>query len=112
MGRKPKLTNHQCKEAIRRRDKGNETLAEIGRSYHVSEWTIARLFSGGVMTASDDDGGAELSAVLFSENGLFAALFDMVEQHCSTEPDRLDKAHVLPKARELMRLVAAAEKTA
>lgn len=43
MGRPPKLTDHQRKEAIRRRDKGEETLAEIGRSYNVSGWTIARL---------------------------------------------------------------------
>jgi hypothetical protein len=35
-GGKPKLTEHQCKEAIRRRDKGEESLAEIGRSYNVS----------------------------------------------------------------------------
>jgi hypothetical protein len=32
MGRKPKLTDHQKREAIRRRDNGEETLAEIGRS--------------------------------------------------------------------------------
>jgi DNA invertase Pin-like site-specific DNA recombinase len=43
MGRPPKLTPHQRKEAIRRRDSGEETLAEIGRSYNVSGWTIARL---------------------------------------------------------------------
>jgi Resolvase, N terminal domain len=43
MGRKPKLTDHQKREAIRRRDHGDETLAEIGRSYNVSGWTISRL---------------------------------------------------------------------
>ena len=43
MGRPSKLTDHQRKEAIRRRDKGEETLAEIGRSYNVSGWTISRL---------------------------------------------------------------------
>ncbi len=43
MWRKPKLTPHQKREAIRRRDRGEETLAEIGRSYNVSGWTIARL---------------------------------------------------------------------
>lgn len=43
LGRKPKLTDHQRLEAIRRRDHGDETLAEIGRSYNVSGWTIARL---------------------------------------------------------------------
>jgi DNA invertase Pin-like site-specific DNA recombinase len=45
MGRPPKLTPHQKKEAIKRRDHGEETLAEIGRSYNVSGWTIARLQS-------------------------------------------------------------------
>lgn len=43
MGRKPKLTDHQKREAIKRRDHGEETLAEIGRSYNVSGWTISRL---------------------------------------------------------------------
>jgi hypothetical protein len=38
MGRKPKLTDHQ-----RRKDHGEETLAEIRRSYNVSGWTIGRL---------------------------------------------------------------------
>jgi DNA invertase Pin-like site-specific DNA recombinase len=43
MGRKPKMTDHQKHEAIERRDHGEETLAEIGRSYNVSGWTISRL---------------------------------------------------------------------
>jgi DNA invertase Pin-like site-specific DNA recombinase len=43
MGRKPKLTPHQKREAIRRRDRGEDSLAEIGRSYNVSGWTISRL---------------------------------------------------------------------
>ncbi len=43
MGRKPKLTDHQRAEAVRRRDKGEETLAEIGRTYNVSPQTIGRL---------------------------------------------------------------------
>jgi DNA invertase Pin-like site-specific DNA recombinase len=43
MGRKPKLTDHQKREAIKRRDRGEESLADIGRSYNVSGWTIARL---------------------------------------------------------------------
>ena len=42
MGRPPKLTQHQRREAIRRRETG-ETLAEIGRSYDVSGATISRL---------------------------------------------------------------------
>jgi DNA invertase Pin-like site-specific DNA recombinase len=43
MGRPPKLTPHQIKEAIKRRNHGDETLAEIGKSYNVSGWTISRL---------------------------------------------------------------------
>jgi DNA invertase Pin-like site-specific DNA recombinase len=42
MGCRPKLTPHQRREAIRRRERG-ETLAEIGRSYNVSGTTISRL---------------------------------------------------------------------
>jgi len=43
LGRKPKLTQHQRQEALRRRDKGEESLAEIARSYNVWHTTIARL---------------------------------------------------------------------
>jgi DNA invertase Pin-like site-specific DNA recombinase len=43
MGRPPKLTPHQKHEAIKRRDQGDETLADIGRSYNVSAATISRL---------------------------------------------------------------------
>jgi DNA invertase Pin-like site-specific DNA recombinase len=46
MGRPPKLTPHQKREAIKRRDTGNETLADIGRSYNVSAATISRLSEG------------------------------------------------------------------
>lgn len=42
MGRKPKLNKYQRKEAIRRRDAG-ENLTDIGRSYKVSHSTISRL---------------------------------------------------------------------
>jgi DNA invertase Pin-like site-specific DNA recombinase len=42
MGRKPKLTPHQRKEALARRESG-EPLVEIGRSYAVSHSTISRL---------------------------------------------------------------------
>ena len=44
-GRKPKLTPHQQREAIRRRDVDGETLRSIGRSYNVSAQTISRLTS-------------------------------------------------------------------
>jgi hypothetical protein len=43
LGRPFKLTPHQQKEAMKRRDTGKETLAEIGRSYDVSAATISRL---------------------------------------------------------------------
>jgi hypothetical protein len=42
-GRKPKLTPHRKREAIKRRDKDGETLRSIGRSYNVSAATISRL---------------------------------------------------------------------
>ena len=45
MGRPPKLTPHHKREAIKRRDTGNETLADIGRSYNVSAATISRLIA-------------------------------------------------------------------
>ena len=46
MGRPRKLTLHQQREATRRRDRGDETLAEVARSYNVSAATISRLASG------------------------------------------------------------------
>jgi DNA invertase Pin-like site-specific DNA recombinase len=42
LGRKPKLTPHQRREALARRDAG-EPLTEIGRTYAVSHSTISRL---------------------------------------------------------------------
>jgi len=42
MGRPPKLTPHQRREAIARRDNG-EALTDIARSYDVSHSTISRL---------------------------------------------------------------------
>jgi DNA invertase Pin-like site-specific DNA recombinase len=43
LGRKPKLTPHQKREAIRRRDELGEPVREIARSYNVSHSTISRL---------------------------------------------------------------------
>jgi DNA invertase Pin-like site-specific DNA recombinase len=43
LGRKPKLTDHQEREAIKRRDGGKQTPADIARSYNVSRSTIPRL---------------------------------------------------------------------
>jgi DNA invertase Pin-like site-specific DNA recombinase len=45
LGRKPKLTDHQKREAIKRRGSGEETLADIARSYNVSHSTISQLGS-------------------------------------------------------------------
>src|SRR6266487_376596 len=42
LGRKPKLTGHQRREAIARREAG-EVLTEIARTYNVSHSTISRL---------------------------------------------------------------------
>src|ERR1700738_598555 len=42
LGRKPKLTSHQKREAIGRREAG-EVLTDIARSYNVSHSTISRL---------------------------------------------------------------------
>src|SRR5690242_3083810 len=42
LGRKPKLTLHQRREALERRERG-EVLTEIARSYNVSHSTISRL---------------------------------------------------------------------
>ncbi len=51
--RPPKLTAYQKKEAVRRRDHSEETLAEIGRSDNVSGWTIGRLFASKINRRSD-----------------------------------------------------------
>jgi DNA invertase Pin-like site-specific DNA recombinase len=42
LGRKPKLTDHQRREALARRDAG-EPMADIARSYDVHHSTISRL---------------------------------------------------------------------
>src|SRR5271167_1403565 len=42
MGRKPKMTPHQMKEALKRRDAG-EPMRDIARSFNVSHSTISRL---------------------------------------------------------------------
>jgi DNA invertase Pin-like site-specific DNA recombinase len=42
-GRKPILTRHQQREALKRRDVDGETLRSVARSYNVSPQTISRL---------------------------------------------------------------------
>jgi DNA invertase Pin-like site-specific DNA recombinase len=43
LGRKFKLTPHQRKEALARRERGKESQTDIARSYNVSHSTISRL---------------------------------------------------------------------
>jgi DNA invertase Pin-like site-specific DNA recombinase len=43
LGRKPKLTRHQHNEALARRERGEESMTDIARSYNVSHSTISRL---------------------------------------------------------------------
>src|SRR6202162_2860506 len=43
LGRKPTLTPHQRRAALKRVNAEKETLGEIARSYNVSRWTISRL---------------------------------------------------------------------
>jgi hypothetical protein len=43
LGRRRKLTLHQKREAIRRRNRDGEPVREIARSYNVSHSTISRL---------------------------------------------------------------------
>jgi len=50
MGRPPKMTPHQIREALRRRDAG-EPMRDIARSYNVSHSTIPRLTSQGQETS-------------------------------------------------------------
>lgn len=45
LGRKPKLTDHQRREALRRREAG-EPVREIARTFNVSHSTISRLRAG------------------------------------------------------------------
>jgi hypothetical protein len=45
MGRPPKLTPRQRRDAIRCRNRGVESLADIGRSYNVGGSTISRLMA-------------------------------------------------------------------
>jgi len=53
LGRKPKLTLHQRREAIRRRDNG-EGVRDIARSYNVSHSTISRLTLADVPNGSSE----------------------------------------------------------
>jgi DNA invertase Pin-like site-specific DNA recombinase len=48
LGRRPKLTPHQQREALRRRDELGEPVREIARTYNVSHSTISRLPVRGV----------------------------------------------------------------
>jgi hypothetical protein len=43
LGRRPNLTDHQRREAIKRLNAGKETQGEIARRHNVRRWTISRL---------------------------------------------------------------------
>jgi DNA invertase Pin-like site-specific DNA recombinase len=43
LGRKPKLTPHQIREVIRRRQVNGETLTDIAKTYNVNHTTIMRI---------------------------------------------------------------------
>jgi transposase-like protein len=43
MGRPPKLTRHERREALARLANNKETLVQIARTYDVSQMTISRL---------------------------------------------------------------------
>jgi hypothetical protein len=47
IGRLPKLTPHHRQEAIKRRDQGEEALADIGRSDNISSNDFEACRSGG-----------------------------------------------------------------
>jgi hypothetical protein len=76
MGRPFKLTDHQKREAIKRRNQG-ETLADIARSYNVfklmppamadGSWTETVLHSFG--DTGCDDGSQPLAGVIFDKSG-------------------------------------------
>ena len=60
------------------------------------------------MSAPDHDPGSHLQALLFSEGWLFAALLDMVDEHCTTpDSDRVKSFGWRSNARA-MRLLAQA----
>jgi IS30 family transposase len=60
-GRPPKLTPHQRREAIARRDAGDETLTDIARSDNVSHSTISRVIVGNsIRLASEVESGDAL----------------------------------------------------
>jgi hypothetical protein len=56
-GRKPKLSDYQRQEAIKRRAAG-ETLAEIAKSYAVDISMISRLAPGFLAPFESDDANA------------------------------------------------------
>jgi DNA invertase Pin-like site-specific DNA recombinase len=51
LGRKPKLTPHQVKEILRRKENG-EAVREIARCYNVHNSTISRLGMSGPFRSS------------------------------------------------------------
>jgi hypothetical protein len=82
-GRKPKLTPHQKREAIKRRDKDGETLRSIGCSYNVSAATISRP-TGLAVTRS----GAAVTHYFLAFTAFCARVFQGLNDHCVARPER------------------------
>jgi hypothetical protein len=64
MGRKPKMTPHQMKKALRRREAG-EPMRDIAKDFNVSHSTILRLERGlGCPLGGSSENTADLMAVI------------------------------------------------
>ena len=68
LGRKPKLTTHQKREALERRERGDETLAEIGRELQLDREHTRTLCAIAIAIASLTLAGA--GALAFSDDDL------------------------------------------
>ena len=87
LGRKPKLTGHQRKEAIARREAG-EVLTDIARSYNVSHSTISRLHQANLIRS--------LPAVRGSGAAGASALFALHYCASLTPASRMTLPHFAP----------------
>src|SRR5262249_2862027 len=73
-GRKPKMTPHQKREAIHRRDVDGESLADIARRYNVSHATISRLTCRWAVSGSRNTQGPTPARVLSTLTNLTTIL--------------------------------------
>jgi DNA invertase Pin-like site-specific DNA recombinase len=70
LGRPHKLAPHQRREATKRRDRGDETLPKIGRSYNISLATISRLTDDVVKSTPPSDDSSDDAAGIGSSGEL------------------------------------------